>query len=220
MRAKRLIVLILSLYVAASGGISLYYWLQHEHYVKTDNARTNVDVALLKAPAAGSIIELDVRENQQVRANEVIGYMQAGPVSSTPGARIPLLAPKSGYVLRVGVNEREVVTAGQPLAAVADLGSAYVEAHLMEKEASRVRVGQTVDVYLDTYGGQAFKGIVSRMENVTVKETWPIVSLVSSKEPREEQLVSVRIQVPDTPLVPGTGAEVAIHVRGESDGVF
>lgn len=221
MKAKRLIILIISSYLLVSAGISAYYWMHHQNYVETDDAYTKVDYSLLTAPVTGRLIQLDVRENQEVHAGEVIGMIQAGPASATPGARVPLLAPISGQIIRIGANDKEVVTAGQKLLAVADLASAYVEARLTEKEASRIRVGQTVDIQFDTMGDQEFTGIVSRIEGVTEKAVWPIISLTPArKEPREEELVPVRIQVKGAKLIPGTSAEVAIHVRGDADGLF
>lgn len=221
MKAKRIIILILSLYLITSAGVSGYYWMHHQNYVQTTDARAKVDYSIVKAPATGRLIQLDIRENQEVHANEVIGVVQAGPASPHPGARIPLLSPVSGQVLRIAVKNQEVVTSGQSLLAIGDLTTTYVEARLTEDEVSRVRVGQVVDVQLDVTGRKEYKGIVSRIEGVTETAVWPLISLTPVRnQPREEELVPVRILIPDVPIIPGTGAEVAIHVRGDQDGLF
>ncbi|MGD8188626.1 HlyD family efflux transporter periplasmic adaptor subunit [Brevibacillus ginsengisoli] len=221
MKAKRMIIMIISIYLVVSAGISGYYWIHHQNYVETNDARAKIEFSVLKAPATGRVIQLDIRENQEVRANEVIGVIQAGPASPTPGVRMPLLAPVSGRVLRVGVQNQEVVSSGQNLVAIGDLTTTYVEARLTEDEVNRVRVGQVVDVQLDTNGKMKYKGIVSRIEGVTETAVWPLISLTPTrKQPREEQLVPVRILIPDVNIIPGTGAEIAIHVRGDQDGLF
>ncbi len=220
-KAKRLIILIVSAYLIVSAGISAYYWINQLNYVETVDARAKVDFSVVTAPANGRIIQLDIRENQEVQANEVIGVIQASATAKTPGERIPLVAPISGKVMRVGANPNEVVTSGQNLVAIADLAATYVEARLTEAEVSRVRVGQIVDVKLDSSGKQQYKGIVSRIEGVTETAVWPIISLVPARQqPRQEQLVPVRIQVQGAAIIPGTSAEVAIHVRGDADGLF
>lgn len=221
MKSKRLIIMIISAYLVVSAGISAYYWLHHQNYVETDDARAKVEYSVVKAPVTGRIIQLDIRENQEVHANEVIGVVQAGPASPTPGARIQLLAPVSGHVIRIGAKNQEVVTSGQNLVAIADLANTYVEARLEESEVARVRVGQLVDVQLDSKGKQEYKGIVSRIEGVTEQAVWPLISLTPARQqPREEELVPVRILVPDVHIIPGTSAEIAIHVRGDADGLF
>ncbi|MFM1651588.1 efflux RND transporter periplasmic adaptor subunit [Brevibacillus sp. B_LB10_24] len=221
MKAKRLIFSLVAVYLTGSVLISGYYWYNYQYYVKTNDARAKVDLSLVTAPVTGKVYSLDVRENQEVKANEILGFMQALNSSASSETRIPLIAPASGRVMRIGAAEGEIVTNGQNLVAIADLQTAYVEARLTETEATRVRVGQTVDVRLDTESGHTYPGVVSLVEGVTEKAVWPIVSLVPARQqPREEELVPVRIQVKDARLIPGTNASIKIRVRGDSDALF
>ncbi|MCK9912042.1 efflux RND transporter periplasmic adaptor subunit, partial [Microbacteriaceae bacterium K1510] len=134
---------------------------------QTEDARAKADLTVLKTPITGQIASLQIRENQEVEANEVIGFVRAATASASPGTRVPLIAPASGRVLRMGVQEGEVVTSGQNLLAIADLETTYVEARLTETEVSRVRIGQTVNVSLDTAAGKTVTGVVSMIEGVT-----------------------------------------------------
>ncbi|RNB85161.1 HlyD family efflux transporter periplasmic adaptor subunit [Brevibacillus fluminis] len=218
MKAKRLITMLIAFYLVGSALISWYYRYQQQNYIVTDDSRTMVDLAVIKAPGTGRLLSFDIRENQEVKANEVVGFVQS---TQGNGARLPLVSPVSGHVLRIGANEGEVVTNGQNLLAIADLGTAYVQARLTEKESTRIRVGQTVAVTLDSAGGNVYPGVVSMIEHVTQNEVWPIISLTPPRQtPREDQLVPIRIQVQGARLIPGTHTSVKIKVGGDSDGLF
>lgn len=221
MKAKRMIISLIALYLVGGALISGYYWHNKQYYVQSNDAHATVALSILRAPATGQILSLEIRENQEVKANEVIGFVQARAGIASPGARVPLIAPAAGRVLRIGAQEGEVVTNGQNLLAIADLNATYVEARLTETEANRVRIGQSVDVSLDTADGKTFPGVVSMIEGVTEKAVWPIVSLTPARQqPREEELVPVRIEVKDAHLIPGTHASIKINVRGDSDALF
>lgn len=218
MKAKRLIIMLVAFYLAGSALISGYYWYQHQNFVETDDSRAMVDVAVIKAPAAGRLLSFDLRENQEVKANEVVGFVQA---ESAKGGRVRVLAPVSGRILRIGVKEGEIVTNGQNLLAVADLGTTYVQARLTETEAERIHVGQMAAVSLDSADKKVYPGVVSVIEQVTENAVWPIISLTPPrKQPREEALVPIRIEVRGAHLIPGTHASVKIKVRGDNDGLF
>lgn len=219
MKAKRLIIVLVAFYLAGSALISGYYWYQHQTYIATDDSRAMVDLAVIKAPAAGRLLSFDLRQNQEVKANEVVGFIQT--TSGNGGGRLPVFAPISGRVMRIGATEGEVVMNGQNLLAIADPGTAYVQARLTEKEATRIHVGQAVAVSLDSAGGKVYPGIVSVIEQVTEAQVWPIISLTPPRQrPREEELVPIRIEVQGAHLLPGTNASVKIQVRGDSDGLF
>lgn len=221
MKAKRLLTGLLVFYLATSGIISACYWYNAKNYVETENAHALVNVSVVKAPIAGSIIRLKVRESQDVEKNEIIGFLKPSPAYSGNEALVPILASVHGQIIRMGVHEGEFVTAGESLLGIADLKTAYVEARLTETEVSRVHVGQTVDVHLDVQGDKSFSGIVSQVGRSTIKSTFPAYSLVPLQEqPKEEELIPVKIKVRDAALIPGTSASVTIKVRGDGDGIF
>ncbi len=221
MKAKRLLTVLLVFYLATSGIISAYYWYNVKNYVKTENAHVLVNVSVVKAPIAGRIVQLKIRESQDVEKNEIIGFLKPSPAYSRKEALVPILASVHGQIIRIGVHEGEFVAAGENLLGIADLKTAYVEARLTETEVSRVHVGQTVDVHLDAQGDKSFSGIVSHVGRSTIKSTFPAYSLVPLQEqPKEEELIPVKIKVRDAALIPGTSASVTIKVMGDGDGIF
>ncbi|MBM7867850.1 HlyD family efflux transporter periplasmic adaptor subunit [Heliobacterium gestii] len=214
MKAKKLIVLIIGVYLVTTVLISAYYGYEHVYFVQTDDAKVAVDLNVARAPIGGRITDLKVRENDAVGKDEVLAVVEGSPAPNQPVQRTPVFVPSSGQVLRLDAREGEAVTAGQPLMAVADRADAYVLARFKEEESSRVQVGQTVDVTLDGAAGQVFPGIVSTINRNTEQITWPIISLTPARQqPKEDQLLNVKIQVPGAPLIPGTGASVKIRVK-------
>ncbi|MBC9784585.1 HlyD family efflux transporter periplasmic adaptor subunit [Heliobacterium chlorum] len=214
MQAKKLIILIIGSYLVAVGLISAYYGYQHTFYVQTDDAKVGVDLTVIRAPIGGRITDLKVQEKDTLAKDEVVAIMEGSPAPSQPINRVPVAAPISGQILRLDARDGEAMTAGQPLAAVADLKAAYVEARFKEEESNRIKVGQTVEVQLDGAGGKTYSGMISDLKRNTEMITWPMISLTPARQqPKEDQLVTVKIQVPDAPLIPGTSAAVKIKVK-------
>ncbi|MZP31102.1 HlyD family efflux transporter periplasmic adaptor subunit [Heliobacterium undosum] len=214
MKAKKLIVFIIGGYLLAAALISAYYGYEHVYFVQTDDAKVAVDLAVARAPIAGHITDLKIRENETVVKDDILAVVEGSPAPNQPKLRAPVFVPSSGQVLRLDAREGEAVTAGQPLVAVADREAAYVEARFEEVDSSRIRVGQTVDVKLDGAAGRVFPGIVSSINRNTEQITWPIISLTPAQQhPKEDQLLNVKIEVPGAPLIPGTGASVKIRVK-------
>jgi len=77
-RSTKRIILMLSvpLIILLIGG---YFWLTSGKSVSTDNAYVKQDVVTLSAQVTGPISEVDVRENQHVKAGEVLFRIEPAP---------------------------------------------------------------------------------------------------------------------------------------------
>jgi membrane fusion protein, multidrug efflux system len=73
-----------------------------------------------------------------------------------------IVSPTEGFITRKNVEPGQMVSKGQPLAAVVPLnpGEVWVTANYKETQLTDVRHGQTVDIEVDTYPGVTFKGKV------------------------------------------------------------
>ncbi|MGE5189756.1 MAG: HlyD family secretion protein [Gemmatimonadota bacterium] len=69
-------------------------------------------------------------------------------------------APTDGYVTRKTVEAGQVVSAGEPLLAVASLSDVWVVANYKETQIEKIRPGLPVDIEVDTYPGRTFRGTV------------------------------------------------------------
>jgi membrane fusion protein, multidrug efflux system len=71
-------------------------------------------------------------------------------------------APIDGVISRRSVNPGNTVQAGQQLMAVQSLTDVWVEANFKETQLAELRIGQPVDLYVDTYGDRVrFHGRVA-----------------------------------------------------------
>ncbi len=69
--------------------------------------------------------------------------------------RSHILSPVDGFVAKRSVQVGQLVKAGQPLLAVAALGSVWVEANYKETQLKHLRIGQPVHIVSDLYGKEA-----------------------------------------------------------------
>jgi membrane fusion protein (multidrug efflux system) len=79
-RKRRLLRLALMLSVPlllAAGGA--YFWLTGGRYIETDNAYVKQTMAAISSDVAGKIIEVDVKENQKVKAGDVLFKIDPEP---------------------------------------------------------------------------------------------------------------------------------------------
>jgi Cu(I)/Ag(I) efflux system membrane fusion protein len=76
-------------------------------------------------------------------------------------ARMPILAPIGGVVVKKNVFEGQYVSEGEPLFEVADLSRVWVQAQVYEDQVSFVRVGQEVEATVEAYPGEVFPGKVA-----------------------------------------------------------
>jgi Cu(I)/Ag(I) efflux system membrane fusion protein len=90
--------------------------------------------------------------------DEQIAALEKG---GEPNLRIPIYTPLSGVVIEKIVQEGQYVNLGDPLFAIADLSSVWVEVEVYENEFPFVKLGQSVSITSQSYPGKPFTGRVS-----------------------------------------------------------
>lgn len=71
-----------------------------------------------------------------------------------------VIAPVDGYITRKGVEEGNVIAAGQPLMAIVPLDGTWITANYKESQLTHIKVGQKVSFKVDSYPGKTFQGKV------------------------------------------------------------
>lgn len=71
-----------------------------------------------------------------------------------------VIAPADGYVTKKSVESGNYIQAGQPLMVVVPLDDIWVTANYKETQLAKVRVGQKVEIKIDTYTAKKFNGRV------------------------------------------------------------
>jgi Cu(I)/Ag(I) efflux system membrane fusion protein len=91
-----------------------------------------------------------------VADEEIEDIIRSGKVDS----RLVLRSPHSGHVFDKRIVEGDHVDAGQLLFDVVDLSTVWIEGEVYEKDSALVHRGQSVEVFIDAYPGQVFRGRV------------------------------------------------------------
>lgn len=74
----RKLAMMASVPLILSGGAA-YYYVANDHYVSTDNAYVQQDKVSISAEVGGRIIEVGVKENQQINAGDLLFRIDAAP---------------------------------------------------------------------------------------------------------------------------------------------
>ena len=173
-------------------------------------AEANVEVARaqLEAIQAGATEEeVSVAEAQVQQAEAALGTLQVQLDKMT------LRAPRSGVVLEGMVNVGEIAPPNFSLLTLADLDQVTLTVYVPENQIGLVKVGQDVQVKVDSYPERTFSAevvhIASRAE-FTPKN-------VQTKEERVSTVFAVKIEIPnpDHALKPGMPADAEILVGYE-----
>ncbi|MDD3364538.1 MAG: HlyD family secretion protein [Syntrophomonas sp.] len=123
-------------------------------------------------------------------------------------------APISGTVVRLALQVGENVSPGQTIITISNLDTTWISANIEEDKSSRVKVGQDVDVKIDSFPGILFAGKVSELGGAT-QSTFALISSENSSGnyTKVTQRFSFKITVDKKGLVfkPGMSAVIKIH---------
>ncbi|MDH4558348.1 HlyD family secretion protein [Pseudomonas sp. BN417] len=119
-------------------------------------------------------------------------------------ARSELRAPRSGQVTNLRLAQGNYVSAGQPVMALVDDGSFYVQAYFEETKLPRIKVGAPVKVWLMSAGEPLSGKVESISRGITDRNASPDTQLLANVEPtfnwvRLAQRIPVRIKLDKVP---------------------
>jgi membrane fusion protein, multidrug efflux system len=135
-----------------------------------------------------------------------------------------VVAEIDGVVTRRSVNPGDHVLVGQSMMALRSLSEIWIDANFKETQLGRLRIGQAVDIDVDMYGGQTFRG---RVTGFTMG-TGSTLALLPAENAtgnfvKVVQRLPVRIDLLDyepdkTPLFVGLSVTPYVHVREQPTG--
>lgn len=125
--------------------------------------------------------------------------------------KLTLTAPAGGHVLEVIGHAGELAAPGAPLITVADLDQVTLTVYVPETQLGAVRVGQEVEVRVDSFPDRIFTGRVATIASEA--EFTP--RNVQTQEERVNMVFAVRVSIsnPDHALGPGMPADAVILTR-------
>ena len=174
-----------------------------------DQAETALANAEADARVAGlgevNVTAID-REIDSLRSR-IEGARASAAALSERRRKLTVTAPFDGIVTRKTVEVGEIKQPGSPLFVLEDPRTITVEAPIDESESAKVRVGQKVRLYPDSYLGETFAGEVSE-----VKPT-----IEASKEVSRANTIKVAPVSPPRPLRLGMSVDVEVLTGRKED---
>lgn len=199
--------------LATTTAVTVVYLVDASRFVSTKNAQVDGDQIAILAPTAGTLIDWRISEGTTVREDQVIGRIERTGRFTKP--QMVIRAPGDGTIAIDNALEGTVVPAGTQLAVAFDPSQTYVNARIDETDIRAVRVGQQVELTLESARSTTLTGYVREIDtgSHTQLTSTPQRNTTANFE-RGTQRIPVRIAVPDwqgvAPVV-GMNATVKIH---------
>ena len=218
MKNKKVLYMILALFVLTAGGIGGYFWYQGQHYVTTEDARINGDMYRVMPRISGKLTTLDVQDGDFVNKNSIVGKQETKNLSASMLEHATLRAPISGIVVKTLAKEGEVLAPGQPVAMIVDPNNLYVSANIEENNLNKVKVGQKVDITVDALPSVKLTGTVRKIGNATnsMLSALPAIN-TSGNFTKVTQRIPIEIELDEEAksydLFPGLNVVIRIHIK-------
>ena len=156
-----------------------------------------------RAALGPQAISAELRENAQINAGIARGELRQAEADAKLAeinlARSQVHAPRSGHVTNLRLAQGNYVNAGQPVMALVDDSTFYVQAYFEETKLPRIKVGDPVKVWLMS-AGEAIPGQVESISRgINDRNSTPDGQLLAQVEPtfnwvRLAQRIPVRIK--------------------------
>ena len=215
-KRKKIIFSVLTILVLIIAGTATYYWYQNDFYVSTDDAKLNADIARVSPQIAGKLIELHVEEGQQVKEGAILGRQEMYNIPDNNVELSLLRAPIYGEVIKVTGLVGEVIAPGQAVALIVNPKKVFVTANIEETKLGRLKIGQKVELNIDTFDGIPFTGTVDTLGKASSATFSLLPSGSSGNFTKVIQKVPVKLRIDDFrgySLLPGISVEVKIHIK-------
>lgn len=179
--------------------------------------------AARRARLGPKAISAEGRDNAQISAQIARGqYREAQArvrLAELNLARSELRAPRSGQITNLRLAQGNYVSAGQPVMALVDDTSFYVQAYFEETKLPQIRLGAPAEVWLMS-AGEPLKGEVQSISRgITDRNASPDSQLLADVEPtfnwvRLAQRIPVRITLREVPpaLLLSAGMTASVRV--------
>ncbi|WP_095154956.1 HlyD family secretion protein [Pseudomonas sp. Irchel 3E13] len=161
-----------------------------------------------RAALGPQAISAELRENAQINAAVARGELRQAQADAKLAAinlaRSKVQAPRDGHVTNLRLAEGNYVNAGQPVMALVDDSTFYVQAYFEETKLPRIKVGAPVKIWLMS-AGEPMKGHVQSISRgITDRNATPDSQLLAEVEPtfnwvRLAQRIPVRISLDEVP---------------------
>jgi len=194
--------------------------LSIEEYVHSRGVYEVAVARLKEADEQLKLIKKGPRREKIEQARAKVKHARAAfQLSKTYLGYATLVSPLSGIVLSKNIEPGEYVAPGTPVVTVGDLKRPWHRAYIDETDLGRVKVGQQVNVFNDTYPDKVYKGHISFISSEA--EFTPKTVQTEKQRVKLVYRIKVVIPNPNMELKPGMPADAVIlidNVQEESHG--
>jgi len=179
-----------------------------------------------RAALGPQAISAELRENAQINAAVARGELRQAQaevkVAALNLARSQVKAPRDGHITNLRLAEGNYVNAGQPVMALVDDSTFYVQAYFEETKLPRIKVGAPVKVWLMSAGEPMQGHVQSISRGITDRNATPDSQLLAEVEPtfnwvRLAQRIPVRIRLDEVPAGVNLSAGMTASVQVRED---
>lgn len=179
-----------------------------------------------RAALGPQAISAELRENAQINAAVARGELRQAlaevKVAALNLARSQVKAPRDGHITNLRLAEGNYVNAGQPVMALVDDSTFYVQAYFEETKLPRIKVGAPVKVWLMSAGEPMQGHMQSISRGITDRNATPDSQLLAEVEPtfnwvRLAQRIPVRIRLDEVPAGVNLSAGMTASVQVRED---
>ncbi|WP_350023117.1 MULTISPECIES: HlyD family secretion protein [Pseudomonas] len=180
-----------------------------------------------RAALGPQAISAELRENAQINAGIARGELRQAQAEAKVAelnlARSQVHAPRNGHITNLRLAEGNYVNAGQPVMALIDDSTFYVQAYFEETKLPRIQVGDPVKVWLMSAGDALQGHVESISRGITDRNATPDGQLLAEVEPtfnwvRLAQRIPVRIKLDKVPEGINLSAGMTASVQVEEGG--
>lgn len=211
MNSRALLVnVVVVIIVLVLGGAAIYYYNQTSNYIKTDNAQVTGQGVSITAPAAGKLTTWNGSVGKYYNSGDVVGSVTSG------GTRLDITFPVNSTIVQQTAVPNSYVAPGTSLARAFNLNNLWITANIEETKLDKIKVGQTVDVYVDAFPDTTLTGKIDQIGLATAS-TFSLFPTTNSNAnyTKVTQVIPIVVTIEGYKglgLVPGMNATVRIHI--------
>lgn len=217
MQGKRKIIIFciaIAMLITLSG-VGFYYWHENEYFVSTEDAQVAGDFIDINPKISGSLLEFTVEEGETLVKDQIVGHIDEEGMADENVNSSLLRAPINGIIIKKEAEEGQYISAGSTLAVMVDQEKIYITANIEETKVEKLKEGQNVDIKIDQFDGKVFQGKVEYIGKASNSAFSLLPSSSGGTFTKVVQKVPVKIELEenDAKLLPGTNADVKIHIK-------
>jgi len=217
MKGKRKIIIlcIFCSMLITLGGVGFYYWYNNDHFISTEDAKVDGDFISITPQVSGKLLEFSAKEGEAAVKNQILGHIEASNLTDENVESSLLRTSINGIVVKKEAEEGQYVSVGSTLAVMIDPEKLYITANIEEIKVEKLREGQSVDIKIDQFEGKVFQGKVEYIGKASNSAFSLLPSSSNGTFTKVVQKVPIKIELEknDANLLPGTNADIKIHIK-------